>query len=152
MERRNFLASAAALGLSPSMAAAAGPKGPVDFKTLLAIQRMDTPTAANAIETFNVRPRNVGFMRPEIKPTFPELGPMVGYAVPGKIRANVARAQGSSYVERTDWWDYIVSLPFPRVIVLEDLDDPSARPASTSSRGTSACRTPTSTWWSSVSR
>lgn len=125
MDRRHFLSSAAALGLSPAAAAVPSPASPVDYKTLLALKRMDTPTAANAIERFNVRPRNEGFFPPDIKPTFPDLGGMVGYAVPGRIRASTKRPSGGSYVERFDWWDYIVSIPAPRVIVLQDLDDPT---------------------------
>jgi 4-hydroxy-4-methyl-2-oxoglutarate aldolase len=123
MDRRDLLAAATALGLAPS-ASAAEVSGPLDFKVLLDIKRFDTPTVANAIETFNVRPRNQGFMRPEIKCVFPEFSPMVGYAVTGKIRAAQAPPQGVSYTKRSDWWDFIVSIPQPRVIVLEDLDDP----------------------------
>lgn len=124
MHRRDLLASASALGLSPAAAAASAPAGPLDFKVLLDIRRFDTPTVANAIETFNVRPRSEGFMRPEIKCVFPGFNPMVGYAVTGKIRAAAAPPKGVSYTRRSDWWDFIVSIPQPRVIVLEDLDDP----------------------------
>jgi 4-hydroxy-4-methyl-2-oxoglutarate aldolase len=123
MQRREVLAAAASLGLSPSMAAAA-PAGQVDFKVLLDLRRFDTPTVANAIETFNVRPRHEGFVRPEIRSIFPEFSPMVGYAVTGKIRAAAAPPKGVAYTRRHDWWDFIASLPLPRVIVLEDLDDP----------------------------
>ena len=126
MKRREFVTGAAALGLAPATVAAAAPQGPLDYKTLLALQRLDTPTASNAIEGFNVRPRNQGFMRPEIRSIFPDLGAMVGYAVPAKIRAQQPQPQGGSYVDRSDWWDFIVSIPQPRVVVLEDLDDPPA--------------------------
>jgi hypothetical protein len=122
MERRDLLAAAAAMGLSAE--AGAEPAAPLDSKVLLDIRRFDTPTVANAIETFMVRPRNEGFMRPEIKCVFPEFSPMVGYAVTGKIRANQPAPAGAGYTKRSGWWDYIVSVPQPRVIVLEDLDDP----------------------------
>jgi 4-hydroxy-4-methyl-2-oxoglutarate aldolase len=124
MQRRDLLAASAALGLNPAAVNAAEPAGPLDFKVLLDIRRFDAPTVSNAIETFNFRPRNQGFMRPEIKCVFPEFSPMVGYAVTGKIRANQAPAKGESYTKRSDWWDFIVSIPQPRIIVLEDLDDP----------------------------
>ena len=127
MERRRFLQSAAALGFAPAAAAdIAGPAAPLDFGTLLALKRLDTPTVSNAIETFNVRPRNEGFLRPEIQPVFPELGNMIGYAVTARIRADQPRQEGAAYAERTDWWDFIVSIPQPRVVVIEDLDDPPA--------------------------
>jgi regulator of RNase E activity RraA len=123
MQRRDLLASAAALGMAPN-APGADTKGPLDFKVLLDLKRFDTPTVANAIETFNFRPRSAGFMRPEIKCVFPDFAPVVGYAVTGKIRASVQPPGGASYIKRSDWWDFIVSIPQPRVIVLEDLDDP----------------------------
>jgi regulator of RNase E activity RraA len=31
---------------------------------------------------------------------------------------------GSRYVERTDWWRHIGSIPAPRVLVMQDIDDP----------------------------
>ena len=38
----------------------AGPLSPTELE---ALKRHDAPTVANAIETFNVRPRNAGFRR-----------------------------------------------------------------------------------------
>lgn len=124
MERRDFVRAAAALGLAPAAASAAAPQSPVNHKTLLALKRMDTPTASNAIETFDARPRNEGFMRPEIRAVYPDLGSAVGYAVTARIRAAERRPEGGSYVERFDWWDFIASVPAPRMVVIEDLDDP----------------------------
>jgi regulator of RNase E activity RraA len=31
---------------------------------------------------------------------------------------------GSHYFERTDWWKHIGSVPAPRVVVMQDVDDP----------------------------
>jgi regulator of RNase E activity RraA len=31
---------------------------------------------------------------------------------------------GSRYEERTDWWEHIASIPAPRVLVMQDIDDP----------------------------
>ena len=52
-----------------------------------ALKKISSPSVANAIETFNVRPRNQGNMSSEIRTLFPELGPLVGYAVTAVIRA-----------------------------------------------------------------
>ena len=60
------------------------PLRPEELATLRAIT---TPTVCNAIETFNVLPRNEGLMDSTITCRFPELGPVVGYAVTAKIRA-----------------------------------------------------------------
>ena len=51
------------------------------------LRSIDSPTVANAIEIFDIRPRTEGYMTPDIKARFPELGPVVGYAVTAKISA-----------------------------------------------------------------
>jgi regulator of RNase E activity RraA len=88
---------------------------------LEALRRYDAPTIANGIETFDVRPWNEGFMSPQIRCILPEMGIMAGYAVTGRIRA--ARKGEGSY-SRHGWWEAVLAVPAPRVIVLEDLDDP----------------------------
>lgn len=45
------------------------------------LRRIDSPTIANAIERFGVRPHASGLMGMDINCLFPELGVMVGYAV-----------------------------------------------------------------------
>ncbi|UCF95071.1 MAG: hypothetical protein JSW39_13270, partial [Desulfobacterales bacterium] len=47
-----------------------------------------TPAISNAIELFNFRPRNTGFMLPEIQCRYPHMKPMIGYAVTGVISAD----------------------------------------------------------------
>ncbi len=89
--------------------------------TMEALGKIDTPSICNAIEGFNVRPKNDGFMLPEIKGVFRSLPPAVGYAVTGVISA--AQPEGRN-VSREDWWDLIVSVPEPRFIVLHDIDNP----------------------------
>ena len=48
---------------------------------LESLRQIQSCAIANAIETFNIRPRNQGFMSPEIKCIFPDMGNMIGYAV-----------------------------------------------------------------------
>ena len=93
----------------------------VSDATLQALSKIDSPSICNAIEGFNFRPKNAGFMMPEIKTVFREFPPLVGYAVTGVISAN--RPEGRS-IAREDWWDLIVSVPEPRFIVLHDIDNP----------------------------
>ena len=116
--------SAAGLAAAAAPVSAATQKTPLPHAELLAVARLDTPTVANAIETFDVRPRNEGFMGPEVRSIFPDFPSIAGYAVTCKIRAKEPRPQSGSYVQRFDWWDFIVSVPPPRVVVIEDLDDP----------------------------
>ena len=93
----------------------------VSDATLRALAQIDSPSICNAIEGFNIRPKNAGFMLPEIRTVFRDFPPVVGYAVTGVISAN--RPEGRS-VPREEWWDLIVSTPAPRFIVLHDIDHP----------------------------
>ncbi len=92
------------------------------------LRKISSPSVANGIETFNVRPRNQGFMSSEIRALFPELGPLVGYAVTALIRAEPQPIQGHR-ASTFAWWDYVLSIPAPRVIVVHDLDDPRGQGA-----------------------
>ena len=95
-----------------------------DPALLKLLQTYNSPTVANAIEVFDVRPRNEGFMRPEIRCIFPNMGVMVGYAVTVKIQALTPGAKGATLYPSEHWKD-IMKVPAPRVIVVEDLDEPS---------------------------
>ncbi len=92
----------------------------LDNEILQALRRLDACTLANSIETFNERLRNEGFVNHTVRSLFPELAPMVGYAATVKIRGSAPPTTSGAYPDRTDWWDYIASLPAPRVLVVED--------------------------------
>jgi len=98
---------------------------PLAPEQLEALRRLDACAIANAIETFHERLRNEGFMDNSIRCLFPRMRPMVGYAATIKIRGSAPPTAAGDYPQRTDWWDYIVSLPSPRVVVVQDL---STRP------------------------
>ncbi|MBI4635332.1 MAG: RraA family protein [Candidatus Rokubacteria bacterium] len=93
-----------------------------------ALRKFSSPSVANAIETFNVRPRNQGFMSSEIRALFPELGPLVGYAVTALIRAEPQPIDGHR-ASTFGWWDYVQTIPAPRVVVVHDLDEPRGQGA-----------------------
>jgi len=88
---------------------------------LEALRRLDACTLANAIETFHERLRNEGFVDHTVRCLFPNFQPMVGYAATIKIRGSAPPTTRSPYRDRTDWWDYILSLPAPRVVVVQDV-------------------------------
>jgi 4-hydroxy-4-methyl-2-oxoglutarate aldolase len=88
---------------------------------MAALLEWPTPAISNAIELFNVRLRNEGFMLPEIQCRFATLKPMIGYAVTGMISADSAEGRRISV---PDWWEYIQTVPSPRVVVLHDIDQP----------------------------
>ncbi|HEV2436808.1 MAG TPA: RraA family protein [Verrucomicrobiae bacterium] len=85
------------------------------------LRRLDACTLANAIETFHERLRNEGFVNSSVHCLFPDLTPMLGYAATVKIRGSAPPAAAAPYTDRTDWWDYILSLPAPRVVVVQDV-------------------------------
>lgn len=89
---------------------------------LQAIGRLDTCTTSNVIETFNLRLRNEGFADSSIRCVFPHLPPMIGYAVTGRISCSGPPPTGHTYFDRTDWWNYLLTIPAPRVIAIQDVD------------------------------
>jgi regulator of RNase E activity RraA len=89
---------------------------------LNALRQLDTCTVSNAIEVFDVRLRNEGFSNAAIRCMFEHLPPMLGYAVTAKVRSSSPPPVGHTYYDRTDWWNYIVTLPAPRVVVMQDVD------------------------------
>lgn len=91
----------------------------IDLKRLLAF---DTCTVSNAIERLGSRLRNEGFVSGAVRCRFPEFPPMVGYAATGRIRTMTPPMTHRCYYDRMDWWNYVASLPKPRVIVVQDAD------------------------------
>jgi regulator of RNase E activity RraA len=99
------------------------------FEQLEELRRLDTCAVANAIETFELRLRNEGFADSSVRCMFPDLTPMIGYAATVKIRASNPPPDGHNYLDRTDWWNYILATPAPRIVVVEDLDQRPGRGA-----------------------
>lgn len=89
---------------------------------LEALRRWPTCAISNGIELFNIRPRNEGFMLPEIQCIFPEMPPMIGYAVTAVI---TAASPDGRRVQPPDWWQEIQKVPAPRVVVIHDIDNPA---------------------------
>lgn len=88
---------------------------------LEALRRWPTCAISNGIELFNLRPRNEGFMLPEIKCVFPEMGPMIGYAATAIITAESSEGRR---VPPPEWWEVLRKIPEPRVAVIHDIDRP----------------------------
>src|SRR2546427_2829586 len=101
---------------------------PLSSSQIAALRTLSSPTVANAIETFKVRPREAGNLSSDIRALFPELGPVVGYAVTALIRAEHPAAEGKR-ASTFAWWDYIQTIPVPRIVVMHDLDQPQGQGA-----------------------
>lgn len=97
---------------------------PVSPDLLEELRGFGTCLVSNAVETFKVRPRNEGFSDPTIQCVFPSHPAIIGYAVTGRIRSDVFPiADGiPEFLDRTDWWDHVVSIPGPRIVVHQDMD------------------------------
>jgi regulator of RNase E activity RraA len=92
----------------------------LDMMLLDELRTFSTPSIANGIETFDgVRPHNSGYMDASIRCMFPELGVVNGYAATATIRAAEA---GESKTREV--WAHMLTLPEPRLVVVQDLDTP----------------------------
>ncbi len=94
-------------------------------QTLDALAKYDTPTICNAIELFDIRPRNSGYMDGTIQACFPELPPMVGFALTSTFRSMVPPREGNVYGSLSQQIEQFSDLPGPAVVVFQDLDEPT---------------------------
>jgi len=93
-----------------------------------ALRKITSPSVANAIEEFSVRPREVGNLSSDIRALFPEVGPIVGHAATAVIRAEPRPVDGHR-ASTFGWWDFVRSIPAPRIVVVHDLDEPRGQGA-----------------------
>jgi regulator of RNase E activity RraA len=86
------------------------------------LRQLDSCSVANAIETFGVRLRNAGFADSSVHCIFEEFPPLVGYAATIRVRTSDPPMEGDSYYYRLDWLEHLLSVPAPRVLVVQDMD------------------------------
>ena len=94
----------------------------IDPATLEELRQLDACSVANAIEKFAVRLRNSGFADSTVRCVFEDFPPVVGYAATLRVRTSDPPMDGDSYYYRLDWLDHLLSVPAPRVLVIQDLD------------------------------
>lgn len=92
----------------------------LNAEELEALRRLNASTLANAIEQFHERPRNEGFIKNSINCLFPDLPAVIGHAATVKVRGSAPPTTGT-FSDRTDWWDYILSIPAPRLVIVQDV-------------------------------
>lgn len=83
-----------------------------------ALRRIDSPTIANAIETFEVRPRVSGYVGYDIRCIFPELSPTVGYAVTCTVDSTTEGREGIGF---NALYELLEEAPKPAVVVMQDV-------------------------------
>jgi len=86
------------------------------------LRQLDSCAVANAIETFGVRLRNSGFTDSRVRCIFEDFPPLVGYAATIRVRTADPPMEGDTYYYRLDWLDHVLSVPPPRVLVVQDMD------------------------------
>ncbi len=91
-----------------------------------ALRKYDSPTICNAVELWNLIPRNLGYMNGSIRACYPKLPPMVGYALTSTFRSMAPPRSGDVYASIGAQLDAMGQLPGPPVIVFQDLDEPCA--------------------------
>lgn len=84
------------------------------------LRRIDSPTIANAIETFDVRPRVAGYVGMDIRCVFPELPPTVGYAVTCTVDSTTEGRQGIGF---NALYELLERSPKPAIVVMQDVGD-----------------------------
>ena len=87
---------------------------------LEALKEIDTPTICNAIEAFNVRGRVEGFLGMDISCLSPELGVMVGYALPVTVDSTTPSRPDNE----AGWRNWVLAMeagPKPIVLVFQDV-------------------------------
>lgn len=90
----------------------------LSFEQLSVLRRIDSPTIANAIETFKVRPRVAGYVGYDIRCIFPELPPTVGYAVTCTVDSTTEGRQGIGFQKL---YDLLTNAPKPALVVMHDV-------------------------------
>lgn len=87
------------------------------------LRSVDSPTIANAIELFKIRDRCDGFIGGEVKSLFPEMPPMVGYAL--TVTMNDEHGAVKSKDGFWKMFDVLSQMPAPSILVVKDV---SGRP------------------------
>jgi regulator of RNase E activity RraA len=92
------------------------------------LRRYDTPTLANAIETFDVRSYTDGYADSGVRCVLPELPRLVGHAITARITARplAPGATSSGIPGFAALYAHALTQPEPRVVVIEDVDAPDS--------------------------
>jgi 4-hydroxy-4-methyl-2-oxoglutarate aldolase len=86
------------------------------------LKALDSCAVANAIERFQIRLRNEGFTEGGLTCRFPGMAPVLGYAMTLKVRSSEPPTKTRIYFESTEWWNILLALPKPRILVVQDVD------------------------------
>src|SRR5690242_10054170 len=86
---------------------------------LEALRAIDSPTVANAIERFKIRPRVEGYASHALRCAFPRLGTTLGYAV--TCTADTTTEGRRNPAGLLPLWEALEKAPKPIVLVMHDV-------------------------------
>ena len=98
---------------------------PIGERELDFLRGVDSPTIANAIESFQVRDRTEGFIGGKVRALFPEMSPMVGTALTVTMTNTAGPIAG-----RENWWrmfEALAAMPAPSVLTVQDVSGAPSR-------------------------
>lgn len=84
----------------------------------------DTATICNAIEMFELRPRNEGYANGEITAAFPDMPPAVGLACTATFRSGAPNSHRDPYGRVEELCYQLENTSVPTIVVCQDLDAP----------------------------
>ena len=91
----------------------------VSAEIIEALRQFDSPTVSNAIEAFKVRNLTEGYVSMEIRCQFPDLKPMVGYAVTCTMDSTTPGPKRKGKL--LEFLDLLAAVPKPTIVVAQDI-------------------------------
>ena len=92
---------------------------------LLELKRWNTPTIYNGWEQITRKERTGGFFnREEARDFMPQMGPMIGYAVTAVFEPSNPKHATKNPNSWEKYRQYLASVPGPKIVVTQDLDQP----------------------------
>jgi regulator of RNase E activity RraA len=98
---------------------------PIGEEALAFLQAVDSPTIANAIESFKFRDRTEGFIGGEVRALCPDMPPTVGSALTVTMTNTPGPLAG-----REGWWrmyEALADIPAPSLLVVQDVSGAPSR-------------------------
>lgn len=85
------------------------------------LQQFDGPTICNALEVFNIQPRNIGFMKPGMAPQILLTKPMIGYAATAKV-SSMSPGRPETADLLFGYYESVLNMADPVISVIQDTD------------------------------
>ncbi len=105
--------------MQPAATHAKQTQSPLSLAQMDALRKIDSPTIANAIEAFDVRDRTEGYASLELRCLFPDLPPIVGYAVTCTVDSTSPGKRPPTALH--DLFAMVQAAPKPALVIMKDI-------------------------------